>query len=299
MNTKIIFLLLLFFTLPDLYAQSPRKGLALETGIIFNVSDLDWSIAGNLDGHSPNILSELKFNTIASLGYYLSGHYTPVKYLKFSGYFQQNNVINGEGSDTDYQDDNRTNPVFEKKFVSDKGDLMALKGGIGTPIPLSSRVSITPSLLYSLTKQKFYLESHEMQALRSTYQATMQGMEVSVEGTVQLSKIIYSSLTLSYHFVNYKAEADWNLIDIFKHPVSFSQTSKGSGPGVNVTVGGNINKMFSIVASGALNATTIREGIDTAYLITEKNISTQFNGANNILYDLRVGIRIFIGGTKD
>ncbi|MGY0408456.1 MAG: hypothetical protein ACWIPJ_08900 [Polaribacter sp.] len=162
------------------------------------------------------------------------------------------------------------------------------------PIPLSTKINITPSLSYCSTKQKFYILSKEMQELRSIYQANIQGIEISVEGKMQLSKIIYSSLTLSYQFVNYKAEADWNLIDIFKHPLSFSHTSKGSRLGLNMNFRSNINKIFSVILDGYINTTTIRKGIDTSYLITEKEISTQFNGAKNILFGLRVGIYVFI-----
>lgn len=288
MNSKIILLLLLFFQSLNFYAQ---KELTLETGTIFNVSNLDWSIAGNLEGSSPNILSELKFNKITSLGYYFKGDYVPVAYLKFSAFFQQNKVIKGNGSDIDYKDDDRTNPIFEKKFRSNKGDFTLFKGGIGTPIHLSTKITITPSVFYYLTKQKFYILSNELQKLRSTYNANMKGVEVSVEGNLQLNKIIYSSLTFSYHFVNYKAEADWNLIDIFKHPLSFSHDSKGSGVEVNTILGGRINKVFSIIANGFLNTTTIRKGTDTSYLITGNEVVTQFNGAKNVLYGLRIGIR--------
>jgi hypothetical protein len=291
MNTKIVFLLPFFFLSLNFHAQTQKKELTLETGTIFNISNFDWSIAGNLEGNSPNILSELKFNNIASLGCYFKGNYTPVTYLKFSIFFQQNKVINGNGSDIDYKEDNRTNPTFEKKFRSNKGDFMLFKGGVGTPVHLSTKVTITPSLFYYLTKQKLYILSNLMEELRSTYRANMKGIEISIEGNIQLNKIIYSSLTISHHFVDYKAEADWNLIDVFKHPLSFSQTSKGSGLEVNVLLEGSISRVFSIIVSGSLNTTTIRKGTDTSYLITGNDVSTQFNGAKNILYGLGVGIR--------
>ncbi|MGY0408457.1 MAG: hypothetical protein ACWIPJ_08905 [Polaribacter sp.] len=130
---RLFFILFLPLLHWNLYSQIGSKGLVLETGTNFNVSNLKWSIAGNLDGQSPNILSELKFNKIMSLGYYFKGNYAPVTYLNLSVFYQQNKVISGNGYDTDYKGDNRTNPTFEKAFISNKGDFISFKGGIGSP----------------------------------------------------------------------------------------------------------------------------------------------------------------------
>lgn len=287
-------MLLLFLCISDLYSQPQRNPLVLETGSAFNRSNLKWSIAGNLDGYSPNILSELIFNDITSLGYYLRGNYTPVKYLTFTAYYQQGKVLDGNGFDTDYSGDNRTNPTFEGAFTSDKGNLTILEGGMGSTIQLSDKINITPSLSYYLTKQKFYLLNPKMQDLRSSYQVDMQGIEISAKGNIYLNKIIHFSLAVSYRFVDYQAEANWNLRDIFQHPLSFSHDAEGSGFGLDAAIGANINKRFSVIISGVLNATTISEGTDTAYLITGNEVVTQFNGAENVLYGLRVGVNISI-----
>lgn len=61
-------------------------------------------------------------------------------------------MINGYGSDIDYKDDNRTNPTFEKNFRSNKGNLILFKGGIGTPIHLSTKTTITPSLFKTVAR---------------------------------------------------------------------------------------------------------------------------------------------------
>ena len=47
-------------------SQTQSKELALEMGTVFNVSNLEWSIAGCSGVHLPNILSELKFNKIST-----------------------------------------------------------------------------------------------------------------------------------------------------------------------------------------------------------------------------------------
>lgn len=274
----------------DANSQTQEKRLHLEIGTLYNKSSFDWSIAGNLEGKSPNVLSELKFNNITSLGTYIKGEYYLRKTLVISVHFNKNKTINGQGTDTDYKDDNRNNPTFEKKFISNKGNFTALKAGIGFPIRLSTKIMITPTILYYLTKQQFYILNNEMPDLKSTYQTEMGGAEISIKTKASLNKALHTTVILSYHIVNYNAEADWNLIDVFKHPLSFSQNSKGSGYNIDIAFALKLNKTFYATAAGDFNLTNISKGIDTSYLITGKEISTQFNGATNSMYGLRLGI---------
>tara|TARA_R110002050_G_scaffold24083_3_gene64257 strand:+ start:9695 stop:10579 length:885 start_codon:yes stop_codon:yes gene_type:complete len=292
MKMVMLSLCLLLLLCENSYPQSGGKRLFLEIGTAFNISRLNWSIAGNLEGNSPNILSELKFNDIISFGTYVRGQYYPIKSVVVSVYFNQNSVIKGTGTDTDYKDDNRINPVFEKDFESNEGHFKLVKSGIGTPIYVSYKIQIIPSINYFLTKQRYYILSQEIQDLRSIYQANIQGSEIAIETNLNLHQAIYSSLTLSYHYVNYRAEADWNLIDSFEHPLSFSHDSKGFGFGVNMLVGYKLNNIFSFLAGGSLNATTIRRGIDTSYLRNGEEILTQFNGAKNTFGCVSFGIRV-------
>ena len=261
----------------------------MEIGTLYNKSHFDWSIAGNLEGKYPNVLSELKFNNITSLGTYVKGEYYPRKTLVISAHFNKSQTKNGEGLDTDYIDDNRNNATFKKKFISNKGNFIALKAGIGYPTRLSTKIMITPTILYYLTKQQFYILNNEMPDLKSTYQTEMVGAEISIKTTVSLTKAFNTILTISHHIVNYNAEADWNLIDAFKHPLSFSQNSRGSGYNIDVAFALKLNKAFCATAAGDFNLTNISKGIDTSYLITGKELSTQFNGAKNKMYGLRLG----------
>ena len=285
---------LLLFLYGNLYSQTREKELSLEAGNAFSLCNFNWSIAGNLDGQSPNILSELKFNKITYLGYYFGANYHPLKHLKVIAYYEQSNVLSGNGSDTDYMEDNRTNPTFEKNFKSNQGNSTNLRVGLGVPFYVNDKVRITPSLFYYFTEQKFYILSDEIQDLRSIYQFDMNGAELSLEGNIRFNKILFSSLTIGYHFINYEAKANWNLIDIFQHPLSFSHVSKGAGLNVTIMCEAKVSRIFSIVLSGWVTNTDIKKGIDTSYLANGNEISTQFNSANNEIYGLRIGVRISI-----
>lgn len=260
----------------------------------YEVNNFRWSIAGNLQGQSPNILSELKFKEIVSLGYYIRGSYLPFNFLKLKAYYKQNYTISGNGTDIDYEDDNRTNPIFDQAFRSNKGWHKLLKGGVGIPLSLFRKIKVCPSIFYYQQNQKFYLLSNEEKDLRSKYKTTMRGIELSLSSHIELSNYLYTSITLNHRFVNYKAEADWNLIDIFQHPLSFSHSSEGYGSKVNIDIGGHISKTFSIVVGGMLDGTIIKNGIDTTYLITGNEVLTRFNGAKNLMYGFKLGLQISI-----
>lgn len=289
-----IFILSLFFLKWDSYSQERNKVLTLETGTGYEVNNSRWSIAGNLHGQSPNILSELKFKEIASLGYYIKGSYLPFKFLKLKAYYKQSFTISGNGTDTDYKSDNRTNPTFDQTFKSDEGWHKVFKVGAGAPISLFRKIKVCPSVFYYQQNQKFYLLSSEEENLRSNYATTMQGVEFSLVSHIELGRYLYTSITINHRFVNYKAEADWNLIDIFQHPLSFSHISNGYGSGVNIDFGGDLSETFSIVIGGMLDGSIIKNGIDTAYLITGNEVPTQFNGAKNLMYGFKLGVYISI-----
>jgi len=294
MKPVIFSLCLLLFLYGNLYSQTEKKELSLEAGNAYSTCNFNWSIAGNLEGQSPNILSELNFTKITYLGYYFGAIYHPFNHLKVIAYYEQHNVLRGNGSDTDYMEDNRMSPTFEKKFKSNQGNSTNLRIGLGIPIYLDNKIIITPSLFYYLTRRKFYILSDEIQDLRSIYQFVMNGAELSLEGYIRFNKILFSSLTLGYHFIKYEAMADWNLINIFQHPLSFSHVSKGAGLNANIMCGAKVSRIFSIVLSGFITTTNIKKGIDTSYFVDGNEVLTQFNGANNKIFGLRLGVRISI-----
>ena len=99
------------------------------TGATGHITDLTWSIAGNMQGQSPNILSELTFKNITGFGGYLDGVYTPTKYTELNAFYQLSGIVSGKGTDVDYQDDNRTHPTFNGTFSSNNGRMEVFRTG--------------------------------------------------------------------------------------------------------------------------------------------------------------------------
>lgn len=87
------------------FFNGQNNKLAFSTGGAVNVNNFDWSIAGNLQGRSPNILSELIFKDIKSLVF--RGYIQALEMLELNTFYQGNGVLSGKGTDTDYGSDNQ------------------------------------------------------------------------------------------------------------------------------------------------------------------------------------------------
>ena len=90
----------------DLNAVEMEGDLELVGG--YRLDDLDWSIAGNLNGTNPNIVSELTWSDLESYQLKLGGKGTidRVFYLRGSAAFGW--VLSGDVQDSDYNGDDRT-----------------------------------------------------------------------------------------------------------------------------------------------------------------------------------------------
>lgn len=258
----------------------------------FDVSNLRWSIAGNEEGQSPNILSELDFKSVNSLGYFLEFRYSPIQRLEIFAYYQNNKVVSGKGTDVDYAGDNRTNPIYDLSFVSDIGRLNIIKVGVRTPFLKINATDFLAGVNYLDNSQDFYILSPDENELRSTYKTKMSGIQLGLMTDTKLTSNLSAFLSFGFTSVTYRAKADWNLRDVFKHPLSFLQTSNGIDLDGSLKLRYQINSVFSVMAVGSYFRTKVHKGTDTAFLISNVDVSTQFNGAVNTRYGAMLGINV-------
>ncbi|SKC97983.1 hypothetical protein SAMN05660461_1065 [Chitinophaga ginsengisegetis] len=284
-----LIIITLFSQLP-VNAQS--RQFSVSGGGALNVNNFDWSIAGNSEGQSPNVLSELHFNSITSLGFYLNGAYRPVKYLRFDAYYQRNGVAGGSGMDTDYKGDDRTDPTFQQSFSSDRGYLEVFRIGVNVIFLQRTKFSLGAGVSYKNTRQNFVILSPELTDLQSTYTARWRGPAFSLEGNYLINRSLSVGANIAYTLIRYRGEADWNLIDIFMHPLSFEQTSKGHGMDYGLNFRYAVNGFLSFSLDGVLGNARVSKGTDISYLTNGTQISTQFNGSGNYFYGARLGAMV-------
>lgn len=275
-------------------SQIEKEKLVTELGTSLDTYDFEWSIAGNIYGQSPNVLSELKFYNIVSKGYYSSLKFSPVDKVSIFLYYQQSKVIDGMGLDSDYKEDNRKGVSFKKEFFSNKGELENIRIGYTIPIFTYKNLKTASIISYSFRSQNFQiLGGRKEKDLNSSYLKRMKGVQFLINNNYSFNKVISFSIDFAFSYVNYKAKANWNLIKIFKHPLSFSHYSRGTIFESNFTFKGRVNKYISILIGGELRRVEIGRGVDTAHLVTGKNINTQFNGGKGYGYGLKTGVYFF------
>ena len=101
----------------------------LSTG--YRVDDLDWNIAGDINGNNPNIISELTWKDLESFQLKMAGKTTFQQLLMLRGSLAYSWIFDGENQDSDYAGDNRTFEYSRSNNNSDEGNMLDASFGIG------------------------------------------------------------------------------------------------------------------------------------------------------------------------
>lgn len=232
--------LLLFYGSQAAYADS--SDLSLKAG--FRSDKLDWNIAGDTEGHNPNILSELIWEGVkifeVKAGY--RGDLNKKQYLKCS--FGYGWINDGDNQDSDYKGDNRTREYSRSNNDADEGNVWDLSLGIGFKNKVTPDLSVNPVVGASFHRQNLVIRNgHQTVAsipdgtppvgpinnLNSRYKANWYGPWAGVDAGYKASEKLAFTAGAELHIARFLAEADWNLRTDFDHPKSFEHTALGAG----------------------------------------------------------------------
>ncbi|PWK77949.1 hypothetical protein LX99_02836 [Mucilaginibacter oryzae] len=258
-------------------------------------SGLRWSIAGNNEGNSPNILSELKFNNLVYIGSRLNSELQVKRGMKFSIGFQKAWSANGSGTDMDYTQNDRTEPTFQSSFDSKHGFLQSFQIGINIPVLYKRKIIITIGPKYQNTLQRLDITNPNFNDLNSTYKAEWKGIGLESEIGGRLTKSINVKGQLCFGFSKYYGQADWNIITIFQHPKSFDQRANGWFLNENISFLYSINRFLGISISTYYNLNRSDKGVDKSYLKNGNLLTTRFNGVTAHNYGVALGAILTIG----
>lgn len=286
----IKYIIILFSAVLPLKAQIQVKDklvVALITS--YKQDNLKWSIAGNLKGQNPNIYSELIWKKLK--GPHIEMEFAWNLWKKFI--VQANASISpiwfGSATDTDYQNDNRTDPVFSASLNSNKGNTRSLQIKAGYQIGFS-KFKIIPFVGWGTDRQ--YLHLLDDNKLNSTYKTNWNGFLISVNPEFELSGKFILKGGFTYHQVTYRALADWNLISEFQHPVSFKHTANGYGFEGKLTLIYKISKRFGLFVSGKYSHWNTGKGIDQLFLTSGDTYKTQLNEVIRNYQSLGIGAAV-------
>ncbi len=227
-----------------------RPSLTMAAG--WRRDHLDWDIAGSV-GSLP-ATSQLEWENLDSLGLSMNFKWnTPAKIYVKAG-IDAGFIMNGTNRDSDYIG-SLNGLEFSRSYAdSNNGMLLDLTAGLGYAFDLAlpgfgPGIRLIPMAGFSRHTQELemthgvqYLSDYgwttslgPFDGLDSSYDTRWQGpwaglnLELLFPG--ERHKL---SAGIEYHWVDYKAEANWNLRSDLSHPVSFRHDAKGTGWVLNV-----------------------------------------------------------------
>ena len=296
MKLHTVYILALICTTPSLSAQpedSSRVAISVSAG--WQHDDFRWSIAGNSQGQGPNIYSELIYKSLQgpALSAQLRWHISNA--IALQGSFSVSNTSRGTATDTDYLHDNRNTPIYEGNFDSDEGHTRQWQAMAGYSFLRRTVCRLTVWVGYGSYNQQVYLRDNDGSTdpgLHSSYDTRWRGPVVSLESRFTFSPRFFTVLSATYHYTDYRAQANWNRIESFNHPVSFEQTADGYRAAFSLAPHLVCSSRLVVFLNGTYTTADTGTGVDRLYLKTGDVPQTQFNGAKGTAFQAAVGITV-------
>ncbi len=291
---------------PPVSAAGIIKDIKLDLGAGYRVDQLQWSIAGNNAGTNPNILSELTWDDlkvfqIQHRGYIEFGSDNGRKLTpQISWLVGYGTVFSGDNQDSDYGGDNRTLEWSRSNNAADDGSVFDLSGGFGLKLNIAEGFSLMPQLGYSLHQQNLrmtdgdqtlsnqaivdavygpgvitLLPTGPFAGLDSSYETEGRGPWLGLRAQKKLGTGIVVHGGLEYHWVNFTADADWNLRSDLAHPVSFRHDGEGTGLVYELGVDIALGKGWTLNLQGNLQQWQVDPGRDTIFFSSGTRAQTR------------------------
>lgn len=289
----ISFLLLVGFVINAQLNPNPIKNnLHLRVGPELDITDFRWSIAGNLNGEEPNILSEVIFNPVNAAGYFANLEYKAYKRISIDANFGQTFTYKGNATDFDYDGDNRTDPSVALYLKSGKGSKHQFSGNAWYHIFENKNWQLKTGAGYFWSNERYYLTDDKDASLQTTYRAKWKGPKINLLGKWNSNFKLFLGTNIAWHYFNYNAEANWNNIETFQHPLSFIQFANGQGWDVAPQIGYQFNRKLNLIFEAYYNHWKTAKGIDRLFLTNGNKPETRLNGAIKKSKGLKLGLNI-------
>ncbi len=283
-------------------------GVTMDLSSGYRHDDLQWSIAGNSAGGTPNVLSELTWTDLQS--WQVQGKTQVIlnaTNLVFDGRGAYSWIFAGDNQDSDYSGNNRTSEFSRSNNSADKGHMMDISGGMGVRINFDEflgengileKASITPLLGFSYNTQNLRMQNGSQTipatgafaGLNSTYDTRWYGPWVGFDLRGKIQKLS-GSLRFEYHLMEYYAKANWNLRNDFQHPKSFDHKADGSGVALSASLGYALTDSLDAFLNLDFYNYTTDAGIDRTFYSSGAVGETQLNVVDWQSYSAEVGLR--------
>lgn len=237
-------------------AQSTAESLSLKLEAGYRLDDLDWNIDGGALG--PNIISELEWENLEIYqlrgeGRLVRGEEAAPLAFCMKGFLSYGWITDGESQDSDFAGDDRTLEFSRSNNNSDDGYVFDVSAGIGPRFRVTDNLVLTPLLGFSYHEQNLTMTDGvqtlsrpdidpappvgPFPGLDSTFETQWYGPWAGIDLEWKIAERVGLYGSFEYHWVDFEAEADWNLREDFAHPKSFEQQAS-DGEGIVIAFGG-------------------------------------------------------------
>jgi hypothetical protein len=321
---KIIMIisLLIFLAAPAAMADSGRlsatqtsmsaekkKSIPLETDFTlstgYRVDELDWDIAGDINGNNPNVLSELTWDDVESYQLKFQGSLVWPNIIALRGYANYGWIFDGDNQDSDYLANNRTFEFSRSNNSTDDDYVLDASLAIGYPFRFGQAEigTITPLLGYSYHEQNLNItkgnqtipETGPFPGLNSSYDTEWHGPWIGIDMRFKAREIktfahrVETYFTYEYHWADYYAEADWNLRKDFAHPKSFEQDADGNGWKIGAGFNLWLHRNWALNFNFDYQDWSTDDGTDKVFFSDGSTAKTKLNEVNWTSYALSLG----------
>ena len=289
-----------------------KATLPLETEFVFSGGyrrdDLDWNIAGDINGNNPNILSELTWDDIESYQVKFQGSLVWPRIITLRGSVNYGWIFDGDNQDSDYLGDNRSFEFSRSNNSTDDGDVWDASIAVGYPFRFGQTVigTVIPLVGYSHHEQELKITDGyqtipslgSFPGLDSSYDTQWKGPWIGIDLRFKAREIktfahrFETYFTYEYHWADYDAEANWNLRDDLAHPKSFKHDADGNG----YVIGAGFN--FVLHQHWALNFNfdyqdwSTDNGTSKVFFADGTSAKTRLNEVNWTSYALSLGLSL-------
>ena len=277
------------------YQAPPAFDITIHTGMGTDVGSMQWSIAADPSGETgPNVLSELSyrdvkfsvFNASASVDIHRGWLRNSTLFMDY----RAGQATSGEVQDSDYDGNNRTQEYSRSLSSAEDSSLGSLEIGISRAFQITEHTRLAPAVAYAHHYQNMVMTDGQQTidlynpanlgafrgALNSSYSAEWNGAWAGVNW-LYITRSHRLTLGYKQYWMDYHAEADWNLRSDFAHPKSFEHWAVGYGAGLDIQYEYQFSTNFSLSLSWFQNDWKTDPGEDRVYFADGTTGGSQLN----------------------
>lgn len=263
----------------------------------YRTDSLNWNIAGNLQGQNPNVRSELTWSSVKIYQFNLSNRTVIKDRFYIRGNLNYGAVASGDNRDSDYDGDDRTLEFSRSTNSVDGNSVWDGSIGIGPRFTFyDDTLVVSPLVGYAVSEQDLNIvDGYQaisspttppvgpIANLDSRYETHWEGPWIGMDLMVSIPcrQGLFTRIGILFsgelHWIDYDAEANWNLRDDYRHPVSFIHEAEGNGYRAGVRMLFETKNRWGMHAGMNVQEMTTDAGLDRIFYADGSTADTRLN----------------------